>query len=342
MARAMAEQVAPEEALGRLPQRGLQVGPVEVPAVVDPSGDTMLRRGRPLDRLADASVAVNSSQTAMTSDHAGDTGDPRRPADQPPPACAGSRRRPSVRTDPVLPAAEEQLAELVADGVELRGCASSSGVRGRGRSTGMRATIRPGRGLITATTSARNTASAIEWVTSRVVVARSVQIRCSSRLRRWRVISSRAPNGSSSSRICGSTTRARAMATRWRMPPDSWAGRALVNCSRPTSEMRSRMADSGTLTPLISSGSRMLVRTDRHGSSAESWKAMPRWWLRRAAAGGSPWTSAVPLVGVSRSARMRRIVDLPHPDGPSRATKAPGRDGEVDVLQGDHRQRGRR
>ena len=57
--------------------------------------------------------------------------------------------------------------------------------------------------LITATRSERKTASAIEWVTSSVVVARSVQIRCSSRLSRWRVISSSAPNGSSSSSIVG-------------------------------------------------------------------------------------------------------------------------------------------
>ena len=47
------------------------------------------------------------------------------------------------------------------------------------------------------------------------------------------------------------------------------------------------MAESATLAPLISSGSRMLVNTVRHGSSAESWKAMPS--LRpRARAGASP------------------------------------------------------
>ena len=67
----------------------------------------------------------------------------------------------------------------------------------------------------------------------------------------------------------------------------------------------------------------MLARTDRHGSRAASWKAMPRWWLRRATEGASPCTKTSPLVGWSRSARTRRMVDLPHPDGPSRARKAP-------------------
>ena len=74
--------------------------------------------------------------------------------------------------------------------------------------------------------SASSTASSIECVTSSVVVARSIQIRCSSWFMRRRVIASSAPNGSSSSSTSGSVTRARAIATRWRMPPDSCAGRA--------------------------------------------------------------------------------------------------------------------
>ena len=183
--------------------------------------------------------------------------------------------------------------------------------------------ILPGRGVMTATVSARNTASEMEWVTSRVVVARSCQIRCSSRLSRWRVISSRAPKGSSSSRILGSTTSERAMATRWRMPPESCDGRAFSKPSRPTSLMRSAMVCWETETPETSNGSLMLDITLRHGSRAESWKAMPRWFCLRATCGASPCTRASPAVGFSRSARMRRMVDLPHPEGPSRATKAP-------------------
>ena len=102
-----------------------------------------------------------------------------------------------------------------------------SAVRGRGRSTGTEATIVDGRGDITTISSASSTASSIECVTSRVVVSFSIQIRCSSMFMRRRVIASSAPNGSSSSRTVGSVTRARAMATRWRMPPDSWRARRL-------------------------------------------------------------------------------------------------------------------
>ena len=76
----------------------------------------------------------------------------------------------------------------------------------------MTSTMVAGRGDITTMRSASSTASSMAWVTSRVVVARSIQIRCSSSFIRWRVIASRAPNGSSSSSTLGSVTNARAMA----------------------------------------------------------------------------------------------------------------------------------
>ena len=41
--------------------------------------------------------------------------------------------------------------------------------------------------------------------------------------------------GSSASTMAGRPTRARAMATRWRCPPESWVGRAWGRSSRPTS-----------------------------------------------------------------------------------------------------------
>ncbi len=43
------------------------------------------------------------------------------------------------------------------------------------------------------------------------------------------------------------------------------------------------MARSGTFTPLISRGRRILATTERHGSSAASWKAIPRRWAARMA-----------------------------------------------------------
>ena len=76
------------------------------------------------------------------------------------------------------------------------------------------------------------------------MIDRSDQIRCSSTLRRWRVISSRAPNGSSSNSTSGSVTSERAIAARWRIPPDSCAGRARSNPARPT-----RSISAATLVP---------------------------------------------------------------------------------------------
>jgi len=66
-----------------------------------------------------------------------------------------------------------------------------------------------------------NTASAMEWVTSNAEVPDSDQMRSSSRFIRCLVISSSAPNGSSSNRMSGVKISARAMATRCCIPPDN-------------------------------------------------------------------------------------------------------------------------
>ena len=65
------------------------------------------------------------------------------------------------------------------------------------------------------------TASEIEWVTKITVEPVSAQMRSSSMLRRSRVISSSAPNGSSMSRSAGENENARAIDTRCCMPPES-------------------------------------------------------------------------------------------------------------------------
>ena len=161
------------------------------------------------------------------------------------------------------------------------------------------------------------------WVTISVVAGFSVQIRSSSTLSRCRVMSSSAPKGSSSRSTDGRTTRARAMETRCRMPPDSWAGLAFSNPSSPTSRTSSATSSRSPGRPATSRGSAMLSTTERHGSSAASWKAMPSWCSRRSSAGVRPSTSAEPLVGSSSPARIRRTVDLPHPDGPRRERKLP-------------------
>ena len=61
----------------------------------------------------------------------------------------------------------------------------------------MTSVMRPGRGDITTTRSDRYTASGMEWVTKTTVVPVSAQMRVSSACMCSRVISSRAPNGSS-------------------------------------------------------------------------------------------------------------------------------------------------
>ena len=49
----------------------------------------------------------------------------------------------------------------------------------------------------------------------------------------WLFALSRLPVGSSASTIAGLPTSARAIATRWRSPPDSWVGRAAAAVAEP-------------------------------------------------------------------------------------------------------------
>ena len=83
---------------------------------------------------------------------------------------------------------------------------------------------RPGRADMTTTRVERNTASEIECVTKTTVEPVSCQIRSSSLFNRSRVISSRAPNGSSISSRVGENESARAIETRCCIPPESCHG----------------------------------------------------------------------------------------------------------------------
>ena len=121
----------------------------------------------------------------------------------------------------------------------------SAMVRGRGRSTGMSATTRPGRGDRTTTRSATRIASAMLWVTRTMVGAARSQRRRSSRSNRSRVSASSALNGSSSRRTSGSSASARASATRWRIPPDSSDGRAVVAAGIEVDEVDQRREPGG-------------------------------------------------------------------------------------------------
>ena len=119
-------------------------------------------------------------------------------------------------------------------------------------------------------------------------------------------------------------TRARAMATRWRIPPESWAGLAFSNPPSPTSSTSSATASGSWRRPTSSRASRMLAATDRQGSSDGSWKATPMRRWRRSSSGEAPAMSMEPSSGWSSPATSRRAVDLPQPEGPMRAQNPPG------------------
>ena len=94
--------------------------------------------------------------------------------------------------------------------------------------------MRPGPVPRTWTRLDRKMASSIEWVTSTMVLPVRCQISSSEWLIASRVMASSAPNGSSISSTLGSSARARAIATRWRMPPESSFGRLWPASPRPT------------------------------------------------------------------------------------------------------------
>ncbi len=162
-------------------------------------------------------------------------------------------------------------------------------------------------------------------MTNTTLVDVSAQIRSSSDCMCSRVISSRAPNGSSISSSAGWAARARAMATRCCIPPDSCHGRcsakspSLTSCS--ISIARCRRLDLSQ--PFSSSGSSTFLTTLRQSNSPACWKAMPYSWSSRARSADFPLTVIAPVLGSMRLAIRRSNVDLPQPDGPIRLTNSP-------------------
>ena len=77
---------------------------------------------------------------------------------------------------------------------------------------------------MTSTRSATRIASGMLWVTMTIVVPVRSCRRSNSRLKRSRVRASRALNGSSRRSTSGARARDRAIAARWRIPPESWTG----------------------------------------------------------------------------------------------------------------------
>ena len=193
--------------------------------------------------------------------------------------------------------------------------------------------IRPGRGDITTTRSDRYTASGIEWVTNTTLVPVSAQMRSSSACMCSRVISSRAPNGSSISSSGGWAARALAMATRCCIPPDSCHGRcsakspSLTSCSISIARCRRRR-----LVPALQL-QRQLDVLD-HGAPVEQPGLLEGHavLLVEPGLGGrlavDPDVAGRRLDEVGDQPQQRRLAA---PRRPDQADELAGRDGEVDV-----------
>ena len=142
-----------------------------------------------------------------------------------------------------------------------------------------------------------------------------------------RVMASSAPKGSSIISTSGSSARARAMDTRWRMPPDSCAGYRSAAYSRPTrrssSSARSRCRSRGTAsTSAISE--QTFSSAVFQGISAASWNTMPTRRCRTSP-GGTPATETSPPVGGTSPANTFSSVLLPQPEGPMMEVNEPSR-----------------
>ncbi len=87
---------------------------------------------------------------------------------------------------------------------------------------------------------------------------------------------SSAPRGSSSSSSVGSSTRLRAMATRWRCPPDSSSTRLSAALPNPTRSSMAllRFTLSARLTPRRASPNATFSPTDIIGNRASCWNTM--------------------------------------------------------------------
>ena len=142
-----------------------------------------------------------------------------------------------------------------------RGGAGARGRRARRR--------RSGPSSMSSTRSASTSASSTSCVTSSTAGWWRCQSRLTSVCAETRVSASSALNGSSSSIRSGSRTSARASATRWRWPPESWRGHASSRPSRPTSANARRARAAGSAR---AGRARRSAITLRHGISRGSWK----------------------------------------------------------------------
>ena len=203
-------------------QRGLAeeepVDPVQVgeqlPAADDDHGETQPRQPQPQQAAATRREAACRRSSPVL-------GRPGSLRCWPSRRSCGTRRLRVRALDLVLergpdPVLQLEEARLVADRLHLAARPRQVDVE--------RSLIVPGLLVMTNTRSARATASSRSWVMNSTD-GRSCSHRPSSSVCMIALVcTSRAPNGSSISRIRGELMSAAAIATRLRMPPDSWCG----------------------------------------------------------------------------------------------------------------------
>ena len=164
------------------------------------------------------------------------------------------------------------------------------------------------------------------WVTSRTVRGSAASASASHSCMAERVIESSAPKGSSRRRAGRPASSVRKKATRWRMPPESAAGRDCSNSCRPkrAKSGSARRRASGPSPRRHSSARAAFPSASRQGRS-RSRCGMYAEASRRGAPGSAPWISTAPSSGSWSPATISSRVDFPQPEGPTTATTSPGR-----------------
>ena len=108
---------------------------------------------------------------------------------------------------------------------------------------------------------------------------------------------------------------------RWASPPEHWLGslssRGVIRTISATSRTRFFRVSGSTF--FMRGPNSMFWKTVLWGKRARFWKTMPRFrWPGSISFTRRPSMKISPAVGSSRPAIMRRVVVLPHPEGPTR------------------------
>ena len=144
---------------------------------------------------------------------------------------------------------------------------------------------------------------------------------------------SRLPVGSSARITSGSLASARAIATRWRWPPESWLGRLACWPSSPrrSSSLRGALRAASSDEPAeLSHRQRHVVERAELGQQevelehvAEPARRKSVSWSSSKPVVSSPSIQIRPRVGTSSRPSRYSSDDLPEPDGPMMQTNSP-------------------